>query len=141
MKRLLRASSSEDLLNEIQNWARNWRISKFSKFEKEGIYLEHHSIQSFINNYIKYFNENVDDYGNGYEADWDPDDTMTILYKDGSVREVNPQWDEGNRKIKIDGIDSIILDGSWGTAFAGPSITFEDYTVYEDIPDIRVTFR
>ena len=141
MKRLLRASSSEDLLNEIQNWARNWRISKFSKFEKEGIYLEHHSIQSFINNYIKYFNENVDDYGNGYEADWDPDDTMTILYKDGSVREVNPQWDEGNRKIKIDGIDSIILDGSWGTAFAGPSITFEDYTVYEDIPDIRATFR
>jgi len=113
---------------------------KFSKLELDGIYLERHSIQSLINNYIRYFNRNVSDYGNGFEADWDPDDWMHILYKNGRVRTINPEEDEGTRKISVDNIDSIILDGSWGTAFAGPSITVEDYTVYEDIPDFRIEF-
>lgn len=141
MKRWIRASSeSASILDEVKNWARNWRTSRFRKFEKDNLYLEHHSIQSLINNYVKYFNRNVAEYGDGFATDWDPDDTMTILYKDGSTREINPQWDEGVKKIKIDGIDSIIVNGGWGTAFAGPSITFEDYTVYDDIPDIRVTF-
>lgn len=131
---------SESLLNEVQNWARNWRTSRFRKFEKSNLYLEHHSIQSLINNYIKYFNQNVSDYGDGFATDWDPDDTMDILYKNGTLRTVSPDWDDGTKKIKVDGIDSIILNGGWGTAFAGPSIMFEDYTVYDDIPDIRVEF-
>lgn len=143
MKRYVRSSEipdSETILQEITNWAQNWRTVKFKKFEKYGLYLEKHSLQSMYNNCIKYFNRNISEYGNGFAADWDPDDYMIILYRDGSIREVNDQWDEGTQKIKTDGIDSIILDGSWGTAFAGPHIAFEDYTTYEDIPDIRVTF-
>ena len=65
---------------------------------------------------------------------------MKILYRNGKIREVNPQVEEGNHKISTQGIDSIIIDGSWGTAFAGPSVVAEDYTVYDDIPDIRLTF-
>ena len=65
---------------------------------------------------------------------------MDILYKNGTTRTINPDWDEGTKLIRTDGIDSIIVNGGWGTAFAGPSIVIEDYTVYDDIPDIRVNF-
>ena len=65
---------------------------------------------------------------------------MSILYKNGDIRTINPLFDEGNKRIKTEGIDSIILDGSWGTACAGPNLVAEDYTVYEDIPDIRIEF-
>lgn len=141
MKRLVYSTTeSEDLLEEVLSFIKG-RTKKFKKFEKgQYIYLEKHSLQSMYNNYIKYFNQNVSDYGDGFAADWDPDDTMDILYKNGTIRTLNPQWDDGTKKIKMDGIDSIILNGGWGTAFAGPSITAEDYTVYDDIPDIRIEF-
>jgi len=148
MKRVIATTQpeqfSEDhyrLFQDVKDFVEGRRGQrKFSKLELDGIYLERHSIQSLINNYIRYFNRNVSDYGNGFEADWDPDDWMYILYKNGRVRTINPEEDEGTRKISVDNIDSIILDGSWGTAFAGPSITVEDYTVYEDIPDFRIEF-
>lgn len=131
---------SSDVLLEVQAWANNHRIKRFKKFEKYGIYLEQHSIEDLIRSYIKYFNQNIREGENGFASDWDDDDTMDILYKDGHVRTINPQWDDGTKKISIDNIDSIILNGGWGTAFAGPSITFEDYTVYDDIIDIRPEF-
>lgn len=131
---------SSDVLLEVQAWAHNHRIKGFKKFEKYGIYLEKHSIDDLIRSYIKYFNQNIGEGGNGFDSDWDDDDTMDILYKDGHIRTVNPSWDDGTKKISIDNIDSIILNGGWGTAFAGPSITFEDYTVYDDIIDIRPEF-
>lgn len=131
---------SSDVLLEVQAWAHNHRIKGFQKFEKYGIYLEKHSIEDLIRSYIKYFNQNIREGENGFASDWDDDDTMDILYKDGHVRTINPQWDDGTKKISVDNIDSIILNGGWGTAFAGPSITFEDYTVYDDIIDIRPEF-
>lgn len=140
MKRYIRsAQTTDNLIDEVILWASK-PVRGFSKFEKDGLLLEHHSINSLYNNYIKYFNRNVREEGNGFASDWDSDDFMYILYKNGSVREINPDADEGTKAIKTDGIDSIIVDGGWGTAFAGPSITFEDYTVYDDIPDIRVEF-
>ena len=135
---------AEKLVNELQIWARG-TTKRFKKFERGSldkgyVYFEKHSIEDMIRNYIKYFNRNVDDYGNGFESDWDDDDWMYILYKNGKIREINPEADDGTKKISIDGIDSIILNGSWGTAIAGPSIAFEDYTVYDDIIDIRAEF-
>lgn len=127
------------LVDQLTAWA-DGRTKKFKKFEHGMLYFEKHSIEDMIKNYIRYFNRNIRDYGNGYEADWDDDDWMTILYKDGRIREVNPQVDEGTKFISIDNIDSIILNGSWGTAIAGPHIKFEDYTVYDDVPDIRAEF-
>ena len=143
MKRHIHSATEDtdksDLLERVQKFA-SGRVHKFKKFEDGYLYLEHHSLQSLINNYIRYFNENVKEYANGFETDWDPDDTMDILYKNGTIRTVNPDWDEGTKLIRTDGIDSIIVNGGWGTAFAGPSIVIEDYTVYDDIPDIRVNF-
>lgn len=103
--------------------------------------IEKHSVDSLIRNYIKYFNRNVAEEGDGFAADWDEDDWMSILYNNGTVREINPVTDDGTKKIRTDGINSIIVDGSWGTAVAGPCLLAEDYTVYEDIPDIRITFN
>ena len=134
------STDSSNLLDKIERWAKV-RPQGFRKFESDGIYLENHSKQSLIDNYLKYFNRNVAEYGDGYAADWDSDDFMYILYNDGTIRELSPSVDEGNKKVKLDGINSIILDGGWGTAFAGPCIAFEDYTFYPDIPDIRVTFN
>ena len=135
----LDGESHKKLFEEVQKFVEG-RVHKFKKFEKGGIYLEHHSVENLIRDYIRYFNRNVGDYGDGFAADWDDDTWMQILYKNGKVREINPQVDEGKRRISTDGIDSIIVDGGWGTAFAGPSIAVEDYTVYPDIPDFRITF-
>lgn len=133
-------NDSDRLLEEIRIWA-STPTRKFKKFELgQTVYLEKHSIQDMINGYIRYFNENVRDYGYGFETDWDSDDWMDILYKNGKIRTINPDCDDGKKRISVDGIDSIILNGGWGTAFAGPSIKFEDYTQYEGLPDIRVEF-
>lgn len=134
------AKTSDEILDEVKAWAANHRIKRFQKFEKYGIYLEKHSVEDMIKDYIRWFNQNIREGGNGFDSDWDSDDTMDILYKNGKIRTINPEFDEGTKRISVDGIDSIILNGGWGTAFAGPSITFEDYTVYCDIIDIRPEF-
>ena len=93
-------------------------------------YLERRSIQDMYNLFIKYFNRDISEFGNGFE-EWDEDDTMHILYKNGQIRTISPQWDEGKKKISAENIDSIILNGSWGTAVAGPSIMI--YNMREQI--------
>lgn len=147
MKKYIRsqeAISSEDMrsqmLSELQKLADS-RIKGFKKYEKNGLYFEKHSLQSLWNSYLKYYNQNVAEYGDGYAADWEDDLKITILYKDGKLRELGPEFDEGTKKVSPDNIDSIIVDGSWGTAFAGPSITFRDETVYDDNIDIRADFK
>ena len=103
------------------------RIRKMRKFEDgQWTYIERHSIQQMWNDYIKWFNKSIDDSGDGFES-WDPDDTMHILYKNGKIRTLNPQWDDGTKKISVDNIDSIILDGGWGTAVAGPHVRLYNY--------------
>lgn len=131
------------------------RVKKFKKFEDDRwTYIERHSIQSLYNDYIKWFNKSVDDSGDGFDS-WDPDDMMHILYKNGKIRTINPQWDDGTKKISIDNIDSIIINGGWGTAVAGPHIRLYNYREevdygkygyrsvaqrYNDDDDIRADF-
>ena len=130
---------SEDILEMIEDWA-STRTQRFKKFEYGNLYLEKHSVQSLIDDYIKWFNRSVDDCGDGYDQ-WDSDDMMHILYNNGHIETIGYGWHDEDKKIKTDGINSIILSGGWGVAFAGPCITFEDATVYDDIIDIRVDFN
>jgi len=103
------------------------RVNKLRKFEDgKYTYIERHSIQSMWNDYIKWFNNDVRDFQDGFQS-WDSDDVMTILYKNGKTIRIAPDsWPE-NKRIPVDGIDSIILDGGWGTAVAGPHVELINY--------------
>ena len=103
------------------------RIKKLRKFEDgKYTYIERHSIQGMYNDYIKWFNKDVQDYKDGFQS-WDTDDTMYILYKNGKTVTISyDSWPE-DKKIPVDGIDSIILDGGWGTAVAGPHVELVNY--------------
>ena len=127
------------IIAELEQFAKG-RLKGHRIFDKYGLYFLKYSIEGMIREYVRYYNQNVRECGDGYATDWDPDDRLLILYKNGKIREVCTEWDEGNKLISIDGIDSMLLDASWGTAFAGPSITFRDETVYDDILDIRADF-
>ena len=85
------------------------------------------SIEEMIRNYVKYFNINVRECGYGFETDWDDDDWLYILYKDGTQRTINPAVDDGTKRIKLDGIDSMIIDGGWGSGYAGPHVEIVNY--------------
>ena len=131
------------------------RINKMRRFELEGFnYIERHSVNDMINSYIRWFNEGVRDYKDGFYQ-WDPDDYMSILYNDGRIIHVDVNGWDGDKKIKTDGINSIIVDGGWGTAVAGPSIELYNYrevvpygkwgykdvkSRYYDSDDIRADF-
>lgn len=138
MYRVIKAKTDEEMTAElnqhfselnkkIAEFNRPGRTKRWTSIEIAGIPIERHSVQDLYNNYIKYFNRNVDDYGDGFAADWDPDDVMIILYKNGKARRINPADDDGKKKISIDNIDSIIIDGSWGSAFAGPHVEIYNY--------------
>lgn len=146
MKRMLKNTkyepqgdlTSEEVLAEVEKWD-NPRLQGHKSFEYGNTIIERHSIQSMINDYIRWFNQSVDDCGDGYDQ-WDTDDVMHILYNDGHMETIGPDWHDGNKKIKTDGINSIILYGSWGDAVAGPCIKWENNTYYDDIIDIRPDF-
>ena len=125
-----------------------------ASFESDNCYIEHYSIERIIYDYIRCFNENVRDYGNGFETDWDDDAIMHILYKNGTVRCVSVGYDDGTKRIKTDGIEAVIYDSGWGTAYAGKCVIYNmretvDYGKwgykdieqrYNDFDDIRVGF-
>ena len=103
------------------------RIKKFRKFEEgQYTYIERHSIQSMWNDYIKWFNKDVTDFKDGFQS-WDPDGVMYILYKNGKTITISESdWPE-NKRIPVDGIDSVIYDAGWGTAVAGPHVQLINY--------------
>lgn len=112
-----------DRLNKFHSYG---RVNKLRKFEEGYNYLERHSVESLVNDYIRWYNRNISEGGNGLDS-WDSDDTMSILYKDGHIRTISVQDDDGTKKIATDNIDSIIVDGGWGTAYAGPHIKLYNY--------------
>lgn len=117
-------------LNEdITRTLKPGRVNKTQIYAPDGTYhhIEHRSLEDFIHWDIRYFNQNVKEYGNGFETDWDDDAVMHILYKDGKIRTVSIQDDDGTKRIKTDGIDSIIYDSGWGTAYAGPHVQIYNY--------------
>lgn len=90
------------------------------------------------------------------ETDWEPDGCLNILYNDGSTRYVSESWEDGTRRIKTEGINSMIYESDWGTAYAGKCIKIYnmreavDYGKwgykdleqrYNDFDDIRVEFN
>lgn len=134
------------------------KLHRFKRYEDEHINIERMSLDEMIRNYVKYFNINVRESGYGFETDWDDDDWLYILYKDGTQRTVNPSVDDGTKRIKINGIDSMIVDGSWGSAYAGPHVQIINYREqvgykdtdkygygsvaqrYNDMDDLRLEF-
>lgn len=103
------------------------RIRKFRKFEDgQFAYIERHTIQGIWNDYIKWFNQDVKDYGDGFQS-WDPDGMMHILYKNGKQITISPDFWPEDKRIPVDGIDSIIYDAGWGTAVAGPHVELVNY--------------
>lgn len=130
------------------------RKRPFATYEDEA-YIEHESIEGMYKRYIKYYNENVKESGCGFEPDWDEDDSMYILWKDGTVTTYSIQSSDGTKRIPVEKIDSIIVDGSWGTAYAGKhceiynlreTTGYQKYGYknieqrYNDFDDIRVDF-
>lgn len=117
-------------------------------------HIEKASITELKKNYINEYNNNVKDFGNGFEY-YDEDQSISVLYKDGNVLTVLPGLSDETQRIPTSNIDSIIIDSSWGTAVAGKHIKLENYreTVgdgkygyksvkerYDDFNDIRAEF-
>lgn len=120
-----------------------------------------HSLEKYTLKYAKrYFldkyNDNLKDYGDGFEGEWDEDDSVSILYKDGTTRNLLAGASDGTKKVKTTGIDSIIINGSWGDAYAGKNVTFYNMREvtpngkygykntkdrYNDFNDIRLEFK
>ena len=120
----------------------------------EGI-IEKHSVKDLIETYIKPFNDDLKIHGDGFLY-WDPDQTVSILYRDGKIISVSPGWWDESKRIPVSNVDSVIVDGGWGIAIGGKSIrlynTREEWgygkygyknvrSRYEDFNDIRADFK
>lgn len=119
-------AEEERQLDDVQKQVDAWLSDKNSDMhldevkrpdgEFEALYLEKDAKKSLIDNYVK-------EYNKGY---WDEDEmSMHILYKDGSVVSTFDDPD----KFKTTNIDSIIINGGWGTTFCG------NVKVIHDTPD------
>lgn len=89
-----------------------------TQLDIEGTHLEKESLKSLKEDYINEYNNNVVNYKNGYEF-YDSDQTIDILYKNGTQVRIAPGDYDGSKKVKTTGIDSIIVNSGWGTAFGG----------------------
>lgn len=118
-------------------------------------HIEKETVKELVENYIKPYNDSLRDYGSLFTFASD-DEQINILYKDGKHITVSPQWYDENKKIPTSNIDSVIVEGGWGTAFAGKNVEIYNMreTVgygkyayknlkerYKDYDDIRVDFK
>ena len=117
-------------------------------------HIERYTVKELASNYLKEFNANVENYGDGFTY-WDSDDVVYVAYKNGTgiILDAN-EWD-GSKKIPLTGIDTIIVNGGWGYGVAGKNATIinmRDYgrysydyknvkQRYEDWNDLRVEFK
>ena len=119
------------------------------------VQMEKHNVKDIVKTYIDDFNENVDRFGDGFEY-YDPDQTISILYRNGKQISVSVDWWDGKKKIPTANIDSVIVDGGWGTAVAGKNVKLVNYREetgygrygyrnvkarYDDWDDIRAEFK
>lgn len=74
--------------------------------EVEHLYLERDTKKSIIDTYLKGYNDVGWDDGEG---------SINVLYKDGSFVSSSDAPD----KFKLTNVDTIIVEGSWGTTFSG----------------------
>lgn len=132
----------------------NSKNKSLDEFDSDLPHIEKASVAELKKTYIDEYNNNVKNYGNGFEY-YDEDQFIAVLYKDGTVINASPGMSDGTQKIPTRNIDSIIIDSGWGTAVAGKHIKLENYreTVgygkygykdikkrYNDYNDIRADF-
>lgn len=119
-------AEEERQLDDVQKQVDAWLSDKNSDVhldkvkrpdgEFEALYLEKDTKKSLIDNYVKEYNKGL----------WDEDEmSMHILYKDGSMVSTL----DAPNKFKTTTIDSIIINGSWGTTFCGK------VKITHDVPD------
>lgn len=119
------------------------------------VQMEKHNVKDIVKTYIDDFNDNVEKYGDGFEY-YDPDQTISILYRNGKQVYIGVDWWDGKKKIPTANIDSVIVDGGWGTAVAGKNVQLVNYREatdygrygyrnvrarYDDWDDIRAEFK
>ena len=84
------------------------------------------TLKTLIEDYIKPLNDDLAQRGDIF-AFYDEDQTISILYKDGTQRYIGVGWWDSDKRIPTSNIDSIIIDGSWGTAIAGKNVRLYNY--------------
>ena len=125
-KILAEMAEEERQLDDVQKQVDAWISDKNSTQQldevvrpdgnSETLYLEKDTKKNIIDNYLK-------EYNDGY---WDDNEgSINVLYKDGSFIS---SLDAPN-KFKLTNIDTIIVNGGWGTTFSG------NVKVTHDVPD------
>ena len=91
--------------------------------EKETLYLERDTKKSLIDNYLKPFNDGL--LG-------DDDGLIGVKYKDGTI-----VFSDNTERFKLTGIDTIIVEGGWGTTYSGKmKVTHDTPSKKWDIKEI-----
>lgn len=121
--------------------------------EENGIALEKYTLANIKKDYLQSLNDDLKNFGSN-TAFYDPDTMIHIQYKDNSIKSFPDDFNE-NQKIPLSNIKAVIVNGGWGTAFAGPVTIYNmreqiDYGKYgyknvkeryEDFNDFRVEFK
>lgn len=110
----------DDFLNH------NPKNKSLDDFDTDLSHIEKSTIKDLKRSYIDEYNKNVEYYGDGFEF-YDPDQSMVVLYKDGSAMHILPGMSDGSKKIPTTGIDTIIIDSGWGSAVAGKHVELVNY--------------
>ena len=109
-------AEEERQLDDVQSKVDAWIADKNSSHnldsvkrldgDVENLYLEKDTKKNLIDDYIKEYNSNGFSLGD--------DIVISVLYKDGTYKS---SYD--GKKLSTTGIDSIIVEGDWGTTFCG----------------------
>lgn len=118
-------------------------------------HIERLTKKEIVDTYIKTLNDNLKRDGDIF-SEYDEDQMMAIMYNDGKVIHVDPQNWDSSKRIPTVGINSVIVDSGWGSAFAGKNVEvfnmretvnygkygYKDVKDrYYDEDDIRLDFR
>lgn len=147
----------DDVLRRFEDGKLGFALDDSEEAKELGIdtHIERLTKKEIVDTYIKTLNDNLKRDGDIF-SEYDPDQTMAIMYDDGNVVFVDPQnWDD-SKKIPTTHIHSVIVDAGWGSAFAGSQVEIYNmresvkygkwgYTDvkdrYYDEDDIRLDFR
>lgn len=117
-------------------------------------YISKSTIGDLKFNYIDEFNKAVKEHGDGFEG-IEPELIIRVRYKDGSYLSTQDMNFDSSKRIPTKNIDSIIIEGEWGTDFAGNNVQLYNQreevgdgkwgysslqTRYNDFDDIRADF-
>ena len=110
-----------------------------SDLDPEMPQIEKSTIKELKSNYIDPLNDDLKNYGDAFTFGADDDTVINILYKSGEELRVSPDSYDGTKRIPTSNIDSIIVEGGWGSAFAGKNV--ELYNMRETVGYGKYAYR